>query len=403
MKRISSALLIGLVVCLQAGCRTEPEVSFRKWHTPKPSEASERSETYELYVAAADRAAQIAPNSVKRSTFSPGDQKQLIAQLAPVLKDVERATRGTCRYASGVPRSLDDARRTEAWMLIGRTIAWRVEQAVAGGDFDAAVSWCLVGTKMGLDLAQGGRTESSLGLAVASNARKALAPHLGRLSPAHLDRLATRLAAIASDAVPRSVAIETEGRHMMYFVQWVQDCYIKSDWPTLERAMYRDGREAIDYLRGMDRAEAPKYFEGMADEAEAITANLLSNAKLPVAERIDIDWDEKPNRPWKRISKHFFRFAETLLAIGDEFDARQRMFILQARVLSQIKKSGAAPATLPGKTDLSTDPFSGEPFVYRATGKDFVLYSVGSDLRDDGGDTDEAGLRPDLRLDDGMY
>ena len=34
---------------------------------------------------------------------------------------------------------------------------------------------------------------------------------------------------------------------------------------------------------------------------------------------------------------------------------------------------------------LQTDPFSGKDFVYRRQGKGFLLYSIGENLKDDGG------------------
>ena len=36
-------------------------------------------------------------------------------------------------------------------------------------------------------------------------------------------------------------------------------------------------------------------------------------------------------------------------------------------------------------SELPVDPFSGNPLIYRADGDDFILYSVGTDLKDDGG------------------
>lgn len=190
---------------------------------------------------------------------------------------------------------------------------------------------------------------------------------------------------------------------MMYFVQWIQDSYRKKEWSELEKSMYKDGREAIDFLKGLDAEQAPTYFASMAKEAETITTDLVRDAELTLPARAPVDWDKLPDRPWKRFSKHFFRFAETLLAIGDEFDARTRLFVLNSRVIAVVKRNGAAPKSLPGEAWLKSDPYSKSEFVYRATGSDFILYSVGQDMRDDGGDTDEAGLRPDLKLDDGFY
>ncbi len=404
MKWISPTgiVLTGLALVL-TGCGSKSEVVYKQWHRPRLATDANKNANFRLYCEAANQAAALAPDSVSRSTFTPGDRSALVAKLSPALQQVEKASRGKCEFAVSIPRTLDDHKRSQAWLLIGRTLAWRIEQATQKGDWARAVSWTLVAYKFGYDLAQGGRAESSLGFVIAGEARKALAPHLAKLEPNQLDRLATGLTEIAANAAPRSDAIEAEGDHMLYFVQWIQDSYRKKDWGGLEKAMYKDGREAIDFLKGLDEEKVPAYFASMAQEAETITSDLVRDAKLPLPARAPVDWDKLPDRPWKRFSKHFFRFAETLLAIGDEFDARTRLLVLNSRVIAAMKRTGAAPKVLPGEAWLKSDPYSKSEFVYRATGSDYILYSVGQDMRDDGGDTDEAGLRPDLKLDDGFY
>ena len=52
------------------------------------------------------------------------------------------------------------------------------------------------------------------------------------------------------------------------------------------------------------------------------------------------------------------------------------------------------PATL----EASRDPYSGKPFVYAVSKDRFLLYSVGSNGIDDGGNTDETFSAPDLTL-----
>ena len=45
--------------------------------------------------------------------------------------------------------------------------------------------------------------------------------------------------------------------------------------------------------------------------------------------------------------------------------------------------------------ELPLDPFTGKSFIYRREGKGFVVYSVGEDLKDDGG-VEERALKPDI-------
>lgn len=59
------------------------------------------------------------------------------------------------------------------------------------------------------------------------------------------------------------------------------------------------------------------------------------------------------------------------------------LFDHQRRIGSFPKSLGELKAS--GLAQLRIDPFSGKDFVYRPSGKDFVLYSVGANLKDDGG------------------
>ena len=53
-------------------------------------------------------------------------------------------------------------------------------------------------------------------------------------------------------------------------------------------------------------------------------------------------------------------------------------------------RTGLYPASLeelvPGiLTEVPIDPFTGKPFVYRREGEGFIVYSLGSNQKDDGG------------------
>ena len=62
-------------------------------------------------------------------------------------------------------------------------------------------------------------------------------------------------------------------------------------------------------------------------------------------------------------------------------------------------ETGAYPATLDAiPTEIATDPMTGDPFRYRITRDAFLLYSVGPDGVDDGGET-ESWLSIDRRKD----
>ena len=394
-------MLPALGLLALAGCSKKEAIKHQEWHRPTPSE-SEGNPSFAAYMEAAHLTAAAAPTSVTRSTFTAGDKAKLIHQLRGAVSKIELGTRSKCEFIPGVPRSDAELERLKAWRLIGRVLVWKVEDAVANDNWDTAITWATVALRFGIDLSQGGGQETSLGYTIASEARKMIAPHLANLSPSQLTRLAESTEASLKRA-DRKSALEREREQMLYSVQLVQDSYLKKNWQTLETLMFKDGREAIDYLKGVDEEESGAYFAGMAAEANEIADQVAADSDLGARERKPLELDDRPDRPWKRFSKHFFRFSETLLSLSDEFYARTKLLALNARLLAAVKAKGAAPTKLPGDEELKTDPYSGEPFVYRSSGSDYIIYSVGEDMRDDGGDTDEGAFRPDLRLDDRSY
>jgi hypothetical protein len=101
--------------------------------------------------------------------------------------------------------------------------------------------------------------------------------------------------------------------------------------------------------------------------------------------------DHLHNLPWYAIvSKIVVPEFETLFMKVATLDA----LILTSRVglACRIHKSrtGAYPenieALVPGLlTEVPVDPFTGKPLVYRRQGEGFIVYSLGSNLKDDGG------------------
>ena len=86
-----------------------------------------------------------------------------------------------------------------------------------------------------------------------------------------------------------------------------------------------------------------------------------------------------------------------LLTAVDACDMRAALILIELR-----KRSGAYPADLSGiQSEWTIDPFSGQPFRYRKEADGILLYSVGQNLEDDGGDegrTRRSGLDVVYRL-----
>ena len=87
--------------------------------------------------------------------------------------------------------------------------------------------------------------------------------------------------------------------------------------------------------------------------------------------------------------------------LEERIEAPRRATHLIAEVLAYHGKTGAYPASLGDLQagefkDIRVDPFSGDDFVYKIQGNGFTLYTVGENLKDDGGRHDETWAQGDF-------
>ena len=100
--------------------------------------------------------------------------------------------------------------------------------------------------------------------------------------------------------------------------------------------------------------------------------------------------DGEPREP------KYAMFSTLLLSPGDSVASSRDRAIANLSgsriflgILAYRDHFGSYPAKLGDlkqvKWQLPEDPFSGKPFIYRTQGKGFILYSIGDDLKDNGG------------------
>jgi hypothetical protein len=192
---------------------------------------------------------------------------------------------------------------------------------------------------------------------------------------------------------------------MRLAVQAVQDAFQKDDFKAISENLGPDSREAISYLRGLREKDEKRtsYFTGFVAEQEGEVKYLTDSAGKPVAERnAELTFDEDAVRPWKRFAHHFFMTGRPLLEMDDRTVARTRLLVLTSDLVRMGKVVRSYPRDLRSfPADVKADPYSGKAFLYRQDGAQFEIYSVGKNLRDDAGDTDETFSTPDLRLEGG--
>ncbi len=393
----TSALLGG------CGCGSKPAEVWPTWVTydaPYVGGTSDKN-GFDLYARAALQAEQVAADSLLRVYFTPGKKNALLVKLAPALSQLVRGTSFGFSPPSVTRPLTEEAPYRKGWRMLGRALVWRIEAAIAKGNNSAAMASLLQATKFGFDLAKMSAIDASLGLTIVNEARAAFAKGLSTLGASELTTLIQRLAKITGEQTKVPGWLDQEHKVMLSAVQLVQDSLRSDKWDEVRKMLGPDAREAIAYIseRKSKTEERVAYFEKWAQEADMERDELRLRFSQPASKREEMPTFENETRPWRRFARHFFRSGRPLLKLTDVTMARTRLLILESYVIRDIKMKKRAPASLTGVASaLREDPFTGLPMVYKAQGLDYRLYSVGENLRDDGGETDESGTTPDLVL-----
>lgn len=289
------------------------------------------------------------------------------------------------------------------WRIIGRSLVWRTQDECANANYDGATHDVVLATKFGFSLTGGDAMDASLGFATADDARRAIAPNLGKMGAGQLNALADGLQRALQNRPPLTQTFENEKQNMLRAVQFVQDSFLRNDFTVLKNQLGNDIRDTLDRLKDLKGKSSTKqaaYFQGFAAEANERARWLEAVSELPLEEKNrDPGPDLSELRPWRGFSRHFFGAGEPLLTMRNSTLARTRLLILQCRILAKVKSGQAAPDDLSGfSKDIRTDPYTGRDLMYKASGSEFKIYSVGDDLKDDGGETDKSYSSPDVTL-----
>ena len=383
---------------LALGCRGGAPTVYRQWASAEPAIVPGSGPGFDALARSAESAATKARDDVHRVRFTPGMEAKLLKQLSQEIAAVRANSGPNVQFKSAAVGPFEPRPHLPAWRLLGRCLAWEIKADLAADRPDGAVDGYLAAVRFGRVLSQGDAETLSLGSTIVDEARRELLAGLATLPRASLDRLAKGTANALSDGRDPSTAVQNQRKSMLLAVQFLQEATRRGDFAGLEEAMGRDVREAVSYLRRLPEPQRPGYFEGLAAEAGSLADHWAANAPRPVADRPE--WSPPTEtRPWRRFSRHLFGGLETAVAQHDRTLARTRLLGLTAWALATAKGTGAAPTSLQAAPNaLREDPYTGRTLAYRASGPEFKAYSVGPDLRDDGGQTDEAAEQPDLGL-----
>lgn len=393
------------VVIVAGSCTKAPPPTFDIWSNKLGAPTQARSRTFEEYVRAANVAEKLFPEYVNRVHFTPGIQKQIVDGLAPTLERLAKQTAEPCEFAFQPLGPFEAPPHQQGWRLIGRALAFRIQTSLLEGRGDQAVRDLLLATRFGFDICSGSATDASLGLTIVDDARRAFLPHLHQLGAEQLERLSAGLKGELDRRRSLSTAIHNEHLNMREAIQFVQDSFRKGEARLLSERLGLDVQDAVQYLdqlRGKSGEEQVAYFSGFGKEADLIREYEMDRADLNARQRDSLKPLSLPEpRPWWRLSKHLFFTFDSLLEARDRTVARTRLLAVEASVLASVKNSGQAPRDLNSLAEsLVIDPYTGQKLLYRASGATYRLYSVGANLADDGGDTNEEHAEPDLTLED---
>ncbi len=388
---------------LAVGCSHGKEPPDPVWAKPSAAYVPARSSrnAFDGYALAALEAERNAGPLLSRINFTGRYRREAEIACKKAIQVVERATTLPCQVEFRPVDPFAAPPFQRGWRLLGRLFAWRIERAASSDEPGKALGPFLDATKFGFDLTGGAASDASLGFSIVDEARRALTPAINNLGAGQLGELAAKLTLILRSRPPLEATIRHELQNMLAAVQFVLDCTVAQKFEVLERALGPSVKESIAYLKekGPKRVYREQFFRGFAQEAEEECNNVIDRLGKPAAERTSFPDLKSLHRPWRRFAPHFLLTARSLLSVQDRTIARTRLLIIESRILQAIKVRKGAPTSLGEfSRDLTTDPYSGKAFVYHANGTDYRLYSVGQDLKDDLGDTDETSSSPDLWL-----
>ncbi|MEZ5163379.1 MAG: hypothetical protein R2688_06440 [Fimbriimonadaceae bacterium] len=337
-----------------------------------------------------------------RSNFTPTLRARFISRLTPSLNSL------ISNAGDGIPYTPRDLYEETEWLeglsIISRAAAMKIEDSIAEGSWDTANRLVIGVTQAGYSLTEADTLYAATGIEMIETVRAAYAPHLSKAPAGILSQLSTSLTNLERKRPQMELPIRNEAQNFDFAVQYIQDQMIAGKLENLESTFFKGSRPAIDYLKNLPEEERPSYFERFRNEGDDWIKHYSDAVVLPRSQRTEFEFDRRADRPWKRFAFQVYSVVETYVAMNDRHNARQRLFILTAYSYAQSKAKGEAPLDFNSLPEaIRMDPYSGQEFPYRRAGKDFQIYSVGEDLRDDGGESNQSGLEPDLMLEGASF
>ena len=394
------ALFMSVATLGTAGCQKSAPPALRDWYRPVAEEPGEPG-SFNEYIAAAKSVEQGPKALVTRVSFFPDQRRQALQAFGDEADRVARATTKDASFPFQPREPFEPIPYLSGWRMIGRVMAWQIEDDVEAGNLSRAIDRAIAATRFGFDISGGGAIEGSLGLSIADGARKALIPGLTQMDSNQLRRLSQGMkSALARKPTGKTIA-SREADGMLRSVDYLQNAASKRQYDDIKDRLGDDGAEIAKYLDRIrtDGEAMAAYFDGLGTEALDRVQNDAELAELPASLRKGKELKPDAGRLWRRPARHFLESMPSYRSAEDRTVARTRLLIMTAELLRRQRLK----QELPRMTDVFSesvriDPYSGESMLLTSDGIDFTVYSVGDDLVDNGGETDLSCTLPDLQL-----
>lgn len=392
------------LILLLVGCQGTSDAPYPTYakdplpYVPNPNGGN----AFDAYVLAAGEAdsaiAGLKNDPLHRTFFTPQQREDLLKALGPALRRLS-AAKGACDFRYEPVKPGNPLPGRSAWRLLGRALRWRIDDDLAAGNFDAAIDHAAVAFRFGADLCGGGPYDRTLGAEIADDARMALLPALQKLGKSELRRLANVVKASLERRPSLEKTLANGDEDMTLALQWLVDAHRKGDYASVRNVMGKEARDLETSLKERQGVKRNAFFESLDSDLQRLSKAWHEAAAKPRSERSEIlDVRLTGERPRRAFARHFFLIGKPLLDVEDRSLARLRLLILEAELRRVVLIASQAPKSLAAvKSPWATDPYTGRTFGYIPDGAEFRVYSVGPDLKDDLGETDSAGLSPDIR------
>jgi hypothetical protein len=282
--------------------------------------------------------------------------------------------------------------------LLGRIFAWRIAAANEAGQYRDASLLAIDGLKFAADLRGGDAIDVDLGCSISDEIRVAALPGINRMTVSQIWNQVVGLKSVLERTPALEIAARNESLNQAVSIGRLAKFVKDEEWSSVEAVFGADGAAVAKYLReNRANGKTTAYFVELERERVSRAEEEIKNATQPTRDRTRADRNEK--RVWRRAAAHYLGSWRPMLARHDRTLARTRLWIInlmleRARLLDQDP-----PATVEKFSEsVRLDPFSGESLGYIFDGRFSRVYSIGEDLVDNGGETDQAGLVPDLTL-----